>query len=643
MAEFSRQTPVKVVICPNGSGVGWSEATGEIVTVPPDALGGYDIPRLSFEPNGFETQKTKKKLKSSKIAIAFQSFTGSPGNYDDVINGTYGEIVCRRWQFITSHFYFTYPVYNSAEHGISRSRTSYDAQMYTHHSALFAPYQHDVLEDILVTPVNMSPSAFTDASETVRFSWGITTAVGEDGIERFQQSATIQWKAANSDTVHTQEVGADHYHDFEAGVFPAGSSFQWRVKIISDDDVDSGWSDWVTVSTTDAAGVVRSLSPNNVAIDGSAVNRISWIYDNSYGTLPSKYDIELSTNGGASWAALQSEITANCYADIPADAFPAGNIQYRVRAYSQSGAPSEWAVANVTVRARPQKPSITAVSTDTDRPTVIWQSVGQEAYKLEIFDSANTLIYTMYLASQERSHTLTKRLDNGAYTAQLTTYNEYNLASLNATKGFTLAVTKPAQPIITGESYGTFNRLHPIFTTPRAVLIRDGVAIAVVSGVDVYDDYAAAATSTYILRALTDTAFSDSEPITISSVGSRARLSSAKDPAYLVELIYRAGSHPGRASTYESEYSTMSFAGRPLPVVEFGEHIGQTKTLSYSLHSPSDVDRLIVLSRGVVLWRDRYSRMYAVMSDLQIESRRGYFDVSFRLTEINYNEEVEYE
>ena len=648
MAESNRQRRVKVV--ERSSAVSnWHDVTSQTVTLP---TSGVDERQLAFEPIDETYPLTKKRVKTQNLNVAFQSYSGDTRN--DIEQGVaiYGAgVVCSGANLKINQYYQCSSSANAAIDNkilglrILRMMSSYgtlSVQMYTHNSSTYPPYILDVLDDILVTPTNMSPSVFADVTKPQTLSWDISTDIGEDGNYRTQKSASIQW-TTDGGTTKTINVGTEQEYTVPANTFPANSGFKWRVKMISDDDVDSGWSEWVTVSTTDVAGTVRSLSPDNVVVDGEIDNRFSWIYNNSYGTEPTQYDIEISTTNGTSWTVLKTENTSNCFADIPANSLPSGNIRYRVRAYSQSGIPSEWAVANITVRARPAKPSITSVSTNTDRPTVTWESVGQEAYELGIYSADNVLLYSRYAALPGRSHHITKRLDNGTYIARLKIRNEYNRESLAAERQFTLAVKKPSAPRIYGEALLTHNRLNFVSSTDKAVLLRDGVAIADVSGMSTYDDYAAPAVCEYRLRALGDTAFCDSEPLILSNPSRRSMIILADNHNIHVNLIYRANTPPERSSTLSAEYALMQFAGRKYPVAEYGEHEIREKSLTYSLRERNDLETLKSLVGHTVIWVDKNERFFACMSELRHSEHRGYVDVSFTLTEVDYNEEIEYE
>lgn len=530
-----------------------------------------------------------------------------------------------------------------------------EAHVYTHLSKQFPPYCMVTLSDIKLNALAYAPSAFADASKKIAFEWGFTTDIGEDERLRDQKYAIIEWKEKDNPESHTVRVSAQSTqaatcymavrYEMPANTLPKNSSFQWRIKIISDDDVEGDFSDWVTVSTTDVAGTVRAPSPDNAVVDGDIDNRFSWVYSNPYGTEPTGYEIEISSNNGAGWQQIKKATTSDCFADIPAGTLPTGNIQYRVRAFSQSGIESEWAVANITVRARPKAPSIYRIDANADRPTVWWESVDQEAYELKILDSSGSTVYTHYAALPDRSHKIAKRLDNAQYTAALTIWNGFGLDSPTAQRQFTLAAIKPGKPTVSGTAFSTHNSLAFVHTTTKSVLLRGGVAIADVSGLGSYDDYTAPASCEYRLRALSDTAFCDSDPLTLTHPGSgrAAAMSLASDHNVRVSLIYKEGSPPERSSVLNAEYALMQFAGRKLPVAEYGDGLTRTKSLSYSLRNIDDLKILRSMVGQTVVWNDRQDHLVACLSDLSWSERRGFVNVSFTITEIDSNEGIDYE
>lgn len=655
MAETIRKRYAIKVVTGKYDNTPPNEVTSETVDVPVSSPVVKYV-RLIVDINAAaEHEKTKKIVKSSSYAVAFQNFYGS--SYDRLyfrdFRGAY-DYICYANNFSANSFYkrrFYENNYNPnndtiADVWIEDKSSSASAKMYTHKSALFSPYIEDTLEDIKLIPENLVPSSFIDAVNSANFEWGYQIDTrAEDGKQRTQKSAVIQW-TSDSVSINTVNVsGTESAYVFPANTFPKNSSFKWRVKIVSDDDVEGDFSDWVTVSTTDVAGTVRALSPDNAVVNADIDNRFSWIYSNPYGTEPTGYEIEMSSNGGLSWQQIKKASTSERFADIPAGTLPAGNIQYRVRAFSQSGIASEWAVANLTVRARPAAPSIYRVDTDIDRPTVYWESVDQEAYELEIFDDSGKAIYSHYAALPDRSHKIAKRLDNEQYTASLMIWNGFGLESPKTQSRFVLSAAKPPKPSISGTALAKYNSLSLSNTTQRAVLLRDGIAIAEVGGLSSYEDYTAPISCEYRLRALSDTAFCDSDPLrlTYERAGKAAAMSLAKDHDVTVSFIYKQGSLPERTSSLSADCTLLQFAGRKRPVAEYGDQLLRTKSLSYSLINQSDIEIIRSMVGQTVVWNDRQDHMVACLSNLSWSARRGYIDVSFTLTEIDNYEGIDYE
>lgn len=633
----------------------WTEETGDTVNVSSSIAGCISFERNSDAAHDYES--TKKILRRTDIMVAFQSFTGGTSTclyqgYDKVHT-----VICTLDDFLADNFYRIDEYYKDISHGIISSSPVVSAKMYTHKNVHFSPFLQDTLEDIVLKSSNNKPISFADADKKVIFSWDIYSfSTGEDGKHRYQKSAVLEWKETGKSEVHRIEINKEAppngpdgagYSEYEVpeNTFPKNSSFQWRVKIISDDDVEGDFSDWVTVSTTDVAGTVRALSPDNAVIDADVDNRFSWIYSNPYGTAPTGYEIEMSVNGGSNWQQIKKETTADCFAVIPAGTLQKGNVQYRVRAFSQSGIASEWTAANITVRARPAIPSIYRVDTATDRPTVWWESVDQEAYELKILDASGSEIYSHYAALPDRSHKITKRLDNEQYTATLTIWNDFGLDSPTTQRQFVLEAVKPSKPAAFGTALFSHNSLTFSYSTQRAVLLRNGVAIADVSGLSSYDDYTAPMSCEYRLRALSDTAFCDSDPLPLTYPGSSraASISLTSDHAVRVSLVCKEGSPPERASSLSAEYALLQFAGRRLPVAEYGDQFTKTKSLSYSLRNYDDLSILRSMVGQTVVWNDRRDHMVACLSSLSWNERRGFVDVSFSLTEVDSNEGIDYE
>lgn len=515
----------------------------------------------------------------------------------------------------------------------------------------------DVL-DIIPKVQNLYPTDFVATEEPAAFKWEFYAETPTDGVKLVQTSALIEWQEAEGSTVHQVSVlGPASEYTFPADTFPSGTSFRWRIKVTSDDGVDSEWSSWQTVSTTEPAGAVSNIFPSNMIVDGDNDVTVSWNYSSVYGLSSTGYDIEFSTDNSAWLPAASSTETAATSAVVPAGTFPSGNVTLRVRAYNSTGAVSEWASAVITVRKYPPTPSIYDVNATVDKPTVYWSSSEQAAYHLTLTDSAGITLVDEYVTGSARSRKIPRRLDDGTYTVKLRIINTYGMEGKEGSREFTVATDKPDKPIIgvslplgeidvTGGLKEVYDdKVTLVFggTTDRAVLLRDGMAIADVSSLAEYTDYTAPRRCEYRLRSLATDSFCDSEPVTVELTCRHSTIASVDVPKELTKLMLRAKSAVGNSVTDSSEFALLTFAGRKYPLAEVGEHKNRVKRLNYSVTDEKSLQALKSLCGTPVIWRDRHEKMTAVMSELSYTRHQRYVDVSFSLTQIDYTEEITYE
>ncbi len=505
-----------------------------------------------------------------------------------------------------------------------------------------APYLLYVIEDITPEARNLYPMSFIDETKPATFGWEFYAETPENGVPLIQKSAVLQWRSADG-TVHEINIsGESQSYTFASGTFPENESIQWRVQVTSDDDIASEWSAWQTVSTAESAGAVSNLYPADMLVNSEIINRISWRYVNEVGTEQSAYDIEMSTDGTL-WTSLNSENTSNQYYDAPAGTFVAEKTWIRVRAYNSSGIASEWASVSFTVRSSPEKPSIVSVSTDVDKPLISWESTGQEVYEIAIGDAEGKIVYSRIIAGNEKRHKIALRLEDGEYIASLKVRNKYNMVSPVAQRVFAVSTVKPDKPSLYAlQSDGTVVMTFT-HTTDKAVLLRNDVAIANVSGLSSYVDHTAHGTCEYVLRALSDDSFCDSEPYEVTAGFGYALISTIDNPVDCLCLRFKAGSAPENSVAVGAESASLSFAGRQYPVTEFGEHKSLSKKLSYSVLTERELQKILSMMGHIVLWRDRNDKFYGSLADLSFERHRSYIDVSFSISRQEVSEEIDYE
>lgn len=507
------------------------------------------------------------------------------------------------------------------------------------------PYVSIAIYDIIPEAKNLYPTEFVSANLETTFKWEFYADTPTDGTPLEQQSAKIQWKPSSNGTVTEITVsGSAQEYTFPAGTFPAESSFIWRIMVTSDDDVDSAWTNWQTVSTDEPVGAVENIVPSGMLVDGEVDNQFTWNYTSGYGLPPSGYEIQQAERGSTAWSTIASaDNTPDCYAIIPANTLLSGNVQIRIRAFNSLGDASEWTTVEITVRDSPPPPSVYQIDSNTDKPIIYWSSGEQAAFDLKIKNASGTEIYSVYQSGNAKNHKLAIRIDDGTYTAYVAIVNNYSLRSEYATRQFTVTTGKPDKPTITAQAVDDYAVLSFAGTTENTVLIRDGVAIADVSGEYEYRDYTAPRDAVYVLRSLAENSFCDSDPAECHIKCKYSTIAPVSLPEHRVKLIVRANEQPDRNVTIGTEYALLTFAGRKLPVAEIGEHVSKTKSLSFSIFSEDDLQNLLKMNGGIVVWRDKNEKIAAIMTDFEYIRYRKYIDIAFILSEISSPEGIAYE
>lgn len=139
---------------------------------------------------------------------------------------------------------------------------------------------------------------------------------------------------------------------------------------------------YIVITAEDSTPTVTTISPKNEYVSETSETVFSWNYANATGGVQGSYILQYSYDNGTTWTQLSAASTAETAYTAPAGTFAqAGNLLWRVRVTSQWGIQSDWSEpALVVVRAAPSV-GITS-ATNTPRPTVEWQSVGQQAFHL---------------------------------------------------------------------------------------------------------------------------------------------------------------------------------------------------------------------------------------------------------------------
>ena len=411
----------------------------------------------------------------------------------------------------------------------------------------------------------MSPaSGYVPKGSTNVFSWGLAIS-GECLEEVKATSTTFRWRAGSFGTINTIACGTAQKVTVPAGTFTT-DDIQWSVSVTLNTG-ETVTSDWITLSTAEAASTAKPVSPAGIVIDATIVNRFSWQHIISTGTPQRKADLQWSADG-TTWNTLATVTGENQYYDVPANTFPSGTKYWRVRTYNTDGTASAWSNAAefIAINA-PSAPSIVIQSTGP-RPRITWQTSEQEAYQLMLSNGyASGTVYGTEKAWRSPAY-----LADGSYTVRIRVQNQYGMWSewsaaalpVSHTEGeaITLTVSAGREAALSWQTAGSYDFY---------LIERDGIAIAR-TGAKEYTDKRSIGSVTYRVRGCYDDSdnYGVSNPDTVEILPETNTICDLSTGVWLDMRLSETQLRTNRVS-FAAGVSTIHLAGLAYPVEERSE------------------------------------------------------------------------
>lgn len=491
--------------------------------------------------------------------------------------------------------------------------------------------------DVTATLSGMSPaSGYVPKGSANVFSWALTRSGA--CLEEVKATSTIfRWRAGRSGTINTIACGTAQKVTVPAGTFTT-NDIQWSVSVTLNTG-ETVTSDWITLSTAEAASTAKPISPSGIVIDATIANRFSWQHIISTGTPQSKADMQWSADG-TTWNTLATVTGENQYYDVPANTFTSGTKYWRVRTYNTDGTASAWSdKAEFIAINAPSAPSIVIQSTGP-RPRITWQTSEQEAYQLTM--SSGYASGTVY--GTEKAWRSPVYLSDGSYTVRVRVQNKYGMWSewsaaalpISHTEGeaITLTVTAGHEAALTWQTAGSYDFY---------LVERDGVAIARTVQKQ-YIDHTSIGSVTYRVRGC----YADSDNYGVSNSDTVEILPETNmicDLGTGVWLEMRLSETQLRTNrtSFSAGVSTVHLAGLAYPVEERSEQ--RDRALSVACAWPhaqrAAAIALEALVGRLVCLKDRYGNM-AIGSLPSLESNCDEFmrRYSFTISHTNREEAI---
>lgn len=493
--------------------------------------------------------------------------------------------------------------------------------------------------ELAITATDMFPGADGRIIRNLAtvFGWAVVVEEGDAPGPIVQQSAILRWKDTGTETVHEiTGIGSETSCSVPARTF-SSESIDWQVEITANTGT-SYTSEWITVPVGDVKSDPTCVSPVGKVMDDNAGITFVWLHVIATGTEQSAWELSYSANAGAQYTVFAQGDGSDNECAVAANVLPQGELLWRVRTRN---ADDEWgnysAAATLIIRRAANKPAIVFADT-LPRPTLRWNSDEQQAYRVTIDD-----FDTGWIFGTEKTFRYPDLLADGQHLATVSIMTMFGLiASADITlhtknkPGENIEVLVHERPLSVTLSWQTEGVYAAYY------ILRDGVPIARTTDVE-FTDRMASGPHAYVIRGFTaDGYYTDSDPAVGVTYIPFAVISELGTNEWVL-LKLKSGGMPTNTQnvSYQDEY--VHYAGQAKPGRNASPFYDVVHTFGYSFKRLDQVEKLKKLQNKTVVYRNRRGQVIVGgMGQLTVNLQRIY-DLTFTVTEIEFEERVEYE
>ena len=500
-------------------------------------------------------------------------------------------------------------------------------------SASYKPYRSVVWEDIVPVLGGFAPSggAFVNRASAQEFTFSLNVQNAYDGTV-LGRTTTFRWRTVGSATEHTIAVAGQSV-TVPANTFPAQSNIEWRVECVTEHG-QSAVSAWQTVTTTDAAPLAPiNLAPQNVFLHNDEDNVFSWQHNSPNGTAQTRAELQISESG-STWSQLATVQDGTEHVTVAAGTLTAGTKFWRVRTYNADN------VAQIVLMGAPVPPAILAL-TAAPRAYVRWSSADQLGWRVTFSDADGHLFDSGEQYGNAREYRADGFLADGQAHYSVAVANEYGWS---VTEGDFTVENAPSGVIALsaqedgGEAAlrwsvsGAFDSLY---------LLRGGVPVANVTGLNEYRDRAANGTEVYQVLGTVGANYTLSNEVGVSVRVETMSIFDV-DGGEAMELRLKRGSMPVVARSEASDVSYYHFSGQRYPTAYTDGTATGALSITVTLRRGS-ANELQRFAGKLCCLRDKTGwRGYGILESIAHSiDRLDDVTLSFALTD--YDEAVAYE
>lgn len=448
-------------------------------------------------------------------------------------------------------------------------------------------------------------------------------------------SETFYWKESSASSYSAVSVvPGSKSVQIPAGTFPAASSVDYYVEVVCNSGVLAA-SSVVNSSTADSIPTASPAAPISTVETADSEILMTWTVSNDSGSLPTKSDLQYSTNGGISWADLATISGSTTEYTVPANTFTAGQINWRVRAYNIDDVAGPWGESSFIAFGAPPAPSVQ--SDAVPFATISWQSTGQEAYQLEL---DGVLLGTFF--GYGRQYKLQTPLEDGSHVARVRVQNAYGLWSQYGEASFSIT-NDPGGEIALDGTFAVDAALFWISAdlTADFLIFRDGALIGHTAGDRFTDRFVLGAHSYYVINRLPSGNYSRSNTVE-GKMCTRRPLIALLSGGEWLPLRYSERSMTQQSFTWQKTHSLRHIAGATFPVLELSPYEDLSGAYDAAFLCPQDAERFYRLRGQVVVLKSKGGKVLigAITSISEIVNT-FYQACQFTLEQIHWEDYVD--
>lgn len=560
--------------------------------------------------------------------------------------------------FTSNLTYYLCPSYNSSSYPIAKWATNpwFYIRSYERHdlnydgpwAALASQAKLLIEYDTAITvtsTLDMSgapKNRYVNPRSALTVSWALKSsnsnyASANSAFGFTQASASLYWRAGTSGSYSEIPVsGSETSVTIPANTLPTGSTIQYYVEA-TDTLGTTSTSDVYQFSTTDAAISATPVSPISNVEDGSGPIAFRWTISSPNGTTPTRIDLQWKLSTDSAWQSVNNLAGTAAQYTFGAGTFPAGEIQWRVRAYNADGVAGSWSSQStsfVCVAA----PSAPSVSTDAAPfATITWQVDGQQAFRITV----DGTVYGPHFGTA-KSFTLPDYLTDGQHTASVEVQGTYGLWSQPGTILFTVA-NIPGDAVELQAAFGVDAALswQTASATADFLIYRDGVRIGH-TGANSFTDRLVLGTHSYaVVNRLPSGHYSISNAVTGTLRSCTTRIAPAAGGDWL-PLRLSENSMDEQRFTYTRGFSLRHVSGAEYPVLELSPFLDASGRYNTAFSTVEQAQAFEALKGRVVIVKSRGGNVIiGALTDLQKRNAEFYIAYDFTIQCCHWEDNVD--